>query len=316
MSTSLSAWMDGPEKTSFYTKTWTPSEVVGVKASVLFVHGFAEHIDRYNHVFDKFAEEGIAVFSFDGRGFGQTGAKSKTPGRTAWPLQLADISFFLKHASTLHPSVPLYLCGHSMGGGLSLAFATRSPPSPGLELIKGVIASSPLLRQGAKDRAPKLIVRAGSIIGKISGSLTLKAEVKPENISRDVNIQKAYAADPLCVPTGTFRGVANMLLGGEALVTEDYKKWPLDLPLFIVHGSADPVCDYEASQFFVEEVMKLGAKDASFQGFEGELPILTSYSKCLETFADGFPSHPTGYLIEPDRWVEIAALTGWIKSKI
>lgn len=29
---------------------------------------FVEHIERYNHVFDKFAEEGIAVFAYDGRG--------------------------------------------------------------------------------------------------------------------------------------------------------------------------------------------------------------------------------------------------------
>ena len=30
---------------------------------------------------------------------------------------------------------------------------------------------------------------------------------------RSVNVQKAYMADPLCVPKGTFRGVADMLLG-------------------------------------------------------------------------------------------------------
>lgn len=125
MATSASAWIEGPLKLSFYTKTWTPAPEVGVKASVLFVHGsvrflpeggslregrtgrrglypscdtgrragwwrgkgkeevtgradafsppatdlrFIEHVERYNHVFDKFAEEGIAVFSYDGRG--------------------------------------------------------------------------------------------------------------------------------------------------------------------------------------------------------------------------------------------------------
>ncbi|KAL8287140.1 hypothetical protein RQP46_003592 [Phenoliferia psychrophenolica] len=295
---SASAWLDGPESTSFYTKTWTPTEATGIKASVLFVHGFVEHIERYNHVFDKFAEEGIAVFAYDQRGFGQTGAKSKTLGRTSWPLQLSDIAFFLSHTSTLHPSVPLYLFGHSMGGGLSLAFATRtSPPSKGLELLKGVVASSPLLRQSPGVRAPKLLVSAGRVLGKISGSLTLTADVKAEHISRDVEIQKAYKADPLCVPKGTFRGVSDMLLGGEELVANDYKNWPKDLPLFIVHGTADPVCEFEASKLFIDEVNKIGVKDATIQGFEGYL-------------------HEMHNEIEPDRWVEIAALTGWIKSKI
>lgn len=30
---------------------------------------------------------------------------------------------------------------------------------------------------------------------------------------RDPIIQQAYAVDPLCVPTGTFKGVSDMLLG-------------------------------------------------------------------------------------------------------
>lgn len=67
-----------------------------------------------------------------------------------------------------------------MGGGLSLGFATRDVPSPGLELLKGVIASSPLLRQAPASRAPKLLVQAGSVLGKLSGGLTLKTEVIAE----------------------------------------------------------------------------------------------------------------------------------------
>lgn len=99
---------------------------------------------------------------------------------TSWPQALADISFFVNHASSLHPTVPLYLFGHSMGGALSIAFATRTPPSPALDKLKGVIASSPLLRQAKGVKAPALIVRAGGLLGKLSSTLTLKAEVKPQ----------------------------------------------------------------------------------------------------------------------------------------
>ena len=113
-------------------------------------------------------------------GFGQTAAYTKTQGVTSWPQQLGDISWAIEQAAILHPGVPLYLFGHSMGGGLSLAFPTRTPPLPGLEQIKGVVASAPLLRQAKGVKANVLVVKAGALLGKLSGKLTLSAPVKAE----------------------------------------------------------------------------------------------------------------------------------------
>lgn len=67
-----------------------------------------------------------------------------------------------------------------MGGGLVLAYSTRSPPSANVDRLAGVIASSPLLRQAKGVKASPLIVKAGSLIGKLSSTLTLKATVNPE----------------------------------------------------------------------------------------------------------------------------------------
>lgn len=119
-------------------------------------------------------------------GFGETAAATKTHGHTSQKDQLLDISFFVSHASSLYPSIPLYLFGHSMGGGLVLAYATKSPKSPGLDKVKGVLASSPLLRQSPGVRSSLLIVRAGGLVGKLSGKLTMPAAVKPEVSLRGV----------------------------------------------------------------------------------------------------------------------------------
>lgn len=61
------------DRVKLYTKSWIPSGQV--KATVVFLHGFGEHVNRYNHVFDAFATAGIKVRAFDQRGFGQTGRK-------------------------------------------------------------------------------------------------------------------------------------------------------------------------------------------------------------------------------------------------
>ncbi|GAA5898231.1 hypothetical protein JCM6882_000108 [Rhodosporidiobolus microsporus] len=274
--------LQGPQSTQFFTKTWTPPSGVPVRAQVLFVHGFIEHVERYDHAFPRFADKGISVFAYDQRGFGRTATYTPkhTQGRTSWPQQLEDIEFWLKHAQSLNPDVPLFLYGHSMGGALSLAFSlgrcTSSPtshphtPSPLLSSLSGVLISSPLLRQSPSVKASPLIVRAGSLLGKVSGSLTLKAPVKAEDCTRDPVAREAYVNDPLCKQQGTFRGVADMLLGGESLMTHSYKHWPPTLPLLIVHGTADKVTDPKASEEFVGKVKnEVGAKDATFKPFEG-----------------------------------------------
>ena len=67
-----------------------------------------------------------------------------------------------------------------MGGALVLAYCTRTPAYSNVNRLAGVISSSPLLRQAKGVRASGIIVKAGSWIGKLSPTLTLKAAVKPE----------------------------------------------------------------------------------------------------------------------------------------
>lgn len=44
------------------------------------VHGFGEHINRYDRMFTLFAENGIQCYGYDQRGFGQSGKKAQDYG--------------------------------------------------------------------------------------------------------------------------------------------------------------------------------------------------------------------------------------------
>ena len=116
-------------KVKFYTKTWFPSDVSPSsppRAAVLFVHGFLENVERYDHVFPVFASKGIQVTAFDQRGFGKTakegteGAWKSNHGNTSRHLQYQDIAFMITdQESRLEKQygvakVPLFLVGHSM----------------------------------------------------------------------------------------------------------------------------------------------------------------------------------------------------------
>ncbi|GAA5977367.1 hypothetical protein JCM10908_004954 [Rhodotorula pacifica] len=289
----------GPEKARFFTKHWTPAQGTPVKAAVLFVHGFIERVERYDHVFPKYAEQGIAVFGFDQRGFGKTATYTPkhSQGVTSWPQQFADIDFFLSHVVKLYPNVPVFLYGHSMGGALVLAYCTRAATYPNVNRLAGVISSSPLLRQAKGVRASGIIVKAGSLIGKMSPTMTLKATVKPEHVCRDPIVQKEYADDPLCKQVGTFRGVGDMLLGGQQVVDKDYVHFPHSLPVVIVHGEGDLVTDADSSREFAEKLTKEGVKDATYKGFPG--------------FFHEMHNEPG-----EDKWTEINYLLGWLNSHI
>ena len=157
-----------------------------------------------------------------------------------------------------------------MGGGLVLGYPTRSPLSPTFTStnFSGIIATSPLLRQAPGVKAPSIILSIGSMIGKIAPNLPINAKVKPEDTCRDPLVQKAYAQDKLCKQQGSFGGVGSMLIGGEGLCKEDWKRWPKDTPLLIAHGEGDKVTDHKASEEFVRNVGGLGVK-AEYKGFPG-----------------------------------------------
>ncbi len=118
-----------------YTKTWEPAADQKVKATVVFAHGLGEHINRYNHVFSNFTENGIKVHAFDQRGFGQTARKNGIIGHNEGFKQVMKD---MKDASerVRIDGVPHFVMGHSMGGCIALNFAIEHP-----ENLTGCIAS-------------------------------------------------------------------------------------------------------------------------------------------------------------------------------
>lgn len=120
---------------SMLTSQWTTADP---KAYVVFVHGFAEHIQRYDDYFRRLAAHDIHILAFDQRGAGRTSqaplsVKSpeveawKKEGKTVqvqkaqkgvrsggWLKALPDIEFFVKRESEKAQGKPLFLYGHSM----------------------------------------------------------------------------------------------------------------------------------------------------------------------------------------------------------
>ncbi|WVF71485.1 hypothetical protein IAT40_006291 [Kwoniella sp. CBS 6097] len=288
-------WVLGPENTPFYTKTWAPANEEP-KACIIFVHGFAEHIARYNAFFNLLASSpsSLHITAFDQRGHGRTShtpltasseevQKWKSEGKTVklekngkrrtggWAKALPDIEWFVRRESERARGMgkKLFLHGFSMGGGQVLAFATRptAPPSKEtLKLLSGVIAGGPLIKQ--TKPASIFQVKAGSFAAGIGlGNMLIPTPMDYSHLSHNPATNDECKSDPFCEQSGSLRGVADMLNGGASLDSQStWNAWPRDLPLLVYHGGEDNICDPATARRFGENA---AADDKTVEIIEG-----------------------------------------------
>ncbi|KAK7036472.1 hypothetical protein VNI00_011669 [Paramarasmius palmivorus] len=258
------AWLEGPQSTLFYTRTFTCEQP---KAAVVFVHGFAEHVGRYDHIHHQYPEHGIGLFTYDQRGFGRTAldknhSKTSAWGKTSWKNQMEDIEWALAQAKEKFPGVPVFLMGHSMGGGEVLGYATDKTRDT--SALAGIIATSPLIQQ--TKPASKLLRWIGGKASTLSPYTVIPVELNVDDLSHDPKFNEAYAKDPLIKASGSLRGVSDMLSKGDELHQRLYQDWPKNLPVLFVHGTGDKITSYEATQAFHD---KISAEDKKIVPIDG-----------------------------------------------
>jgi acylglycerol lipase len=105
-------------------RSWLPKDGP-VKAAVVALHGFNDYSNFFSVPGDYLSNRGIACYAYDQRGFGAA------PGRGLWSGVEAytdDLFNFAGEIRKLHPGVPIYVLGESMGGAVTIAALTRSNP--------------------------------------------------------------------------------------------------------------------------------------------------------------------------------------------
>lgn len=104
-------------------------KVKDAKASVVFLHGLTEFLQKYYELTWYLINSGFNVFLFDQRGHGQS-------GREVSDQHLVHVNDFLDYAKDLDSFIkgvvepnsegcPVYLMSHSMGGAVALLYLTR-----------------------------------------------------------------------------------------------------------------------------------------------------------------------------------------------
>ncbi|MDQ3127326.1 MAG: lysophospholipase [Chloroflexota bacterium] len=196
-------------------------------ASIVVVHGIAEHSGRYEHVGQWLAAAGLAVHAYDQRGFG--GSAGRRAYIERWSLNHDDLEEVLLAVRRGAPDRPVALFGHSLGGLIALGYVVADGLRP---MPDAVVLSAPALAATIPGWK-RTVVR---VLGSVAPTMTVKNDLDGTLLSRDPAVGLDYLADPLNVHVTTTRFGAAALAEQSRVLAELGR---LSVPTLVYHGEAD-----------------------------------------------------------------------------
>ena len=241
MSTSTISHQSNFSETSdgyrLFEQSWIPPNP---RASVIILHGYGEHINRYRHVADHLVNREYAVYAYDQLGHGQSdGRRAYADSFDIWR---DDLATYIKKVHEQAPERPLFMLAHSMGGCIA-AYLLATQTAEDQQALQGVLFSAPALAPG--DGLTPMLIKIISILGKLLPKLpTQKAD--SGTISRDPAVVHAYNDDPLVYHGGVPARTAAEMMRGADIALENAAQ--IRCPLLIMHGAADRLISPEGSK--------------------------------------------------------------------
>ena len=215
----------------------------------LIAHGYGEHAGRYAHVAEHLVRYGGAVYAPDHLGHGRSEGERALVERI--DDVVGDLHAVARKARGEHPELPVVLIGHSMGG----IIATRYAQLHGDELA-ALVLSGPAI--GANPAIETLL--AMDPIPDVP--------IDPSTLSRDPEVGRAYAEDPL-VWHGPFRRatLAAMFAAVRAIAAGPR----LELPALWLHGDDDGLVPLAETRAAVEALCGERLESVVYSGGRHEL---------------------------------------------
>lgn len=235
-----------PNGKNIFTKTWLPEGEA--RANIILVHGIGEHCRRYEHVAKFLTDHGLAVYGFDHIGHGESdGARGCMSYKDGFDI----IDLFKEELK----EKPVFVYGHSMGGGIVLAYGTQHPQD-----VTGIIATGPAV--GIANPLNPAVVKVLRLLKKIAPGFAISNGLSTAGLSHDPEVEKAYVSDPLVHDKVSVQLGLDLMDWGEFLqhYSETYP-----VPLLEVQGSEDTLVDPVAAEKFGKNLKG----DVTYRRFEG-----------------------------------------------
>jgi alpha-beta hydrolase superfamily lysophospholipase len=247
----------------------------GARYVALLAHGYGEHVGRYDHVARALVEHGATVYGPDHLGHG------KSEGEPALVEDIedlvADLQAVGERARAAHPGLPVVLIGHSMGGIVATRFAQRNG--------SGLAA----------------LVLSGPAIGGNPGFEALlgmdpipDVPIPPEALSRDPEVGRAYADDPLVFHGPFKRATLEALFAGIAAIAEGPSFGAL--PTLWIHGDQDALAPLEQTREAIARIRGQRLDEHIYAGAQHEIfneinkdEVIADVTRFIDRVLNGTP---------------------------
>lgn len=272
------SYFNANDGTSLHEMVWSP--IAAPIGSVVIVHGFGEHISRYQEVAETLAAADWAVRGADLRGHGESGGSRGFCNRFSEYLE--DLHLLVSRARQATPNLPVFLLGHSFGGLVATHYALAHQRA-----LAGLLLSSPFY--GLKLAVPAVKVMLANVMTNIYPRLALPTGLQGRDVSRDPQMAESYDQDPLNLKKATVRWFTETRDAQEQLHQHAAE---LSLPCLLMHGAADPIADPATSE-------------ALFARFGSDDKTLKMLPEQLHEIFNELPV---------DRQKTLAQLTAWVNA--
>jgi alpha-beta hydrolase superfamily lysophospholipase len=251
---------------------WLPD--TPARAVVLALHGFNDFHQSHAPLASRLADNGVAVYAYDQRGFGDT------PQAGIWPgtdRLVSDTRTMIRLLRQRYPERPLYLLGESMGVAVAIIAATTIP----IPDLDGLILQAPAV--WGREIQP-WYQRLGLWLGvRITPGLELDAAWVDAEPTDDPQWRDYWAGHPLVRQESridTLAGVSELM--DQALSASGW----ITLPTLILYGGRDEIIPAEAVCHMLYRLPSVQANHLAFAYYPEGWHFLTRDSRSGETRRD------------------------------
>ena len=279
ISTSIESTFNGARGIKLFRRSWLPASPTPGR-TIALVHGYAEHSGRYEWVGQQLSAAGYSVYAYDLRGHGRS--EGERVRVRSFSQHLNDLAAFLRIVQAESGDEAPFLLGHSMGGGIGALYAATRAPQ-----LRGLILSGPLVYQ--KGGVPlRILAKVIGLVARVRPGLGLMG-LKAATVSRDAAVVAAYDTDPL-----VYRGklpAISLVAMARAIAHIQERMEAITVPLLLLHGTADELCDPEGSRQLYATVSSTDKTLKLYEGLAHEV------------------------LNEPEKETVLADLRAWLEAR-